>query len=133
MNTVLRSALAVAAATFATQAAAEITFYENDGFHGRSFSATRQVDNFERNGFNDRASSVVVVMDRWEVCSDAHFAGNCVVLRPGRYDSLSALGMNDRISSARVVGGNAHVDNGRYAPAPVSYGDYRRRDRDVCR
>ncbi|HEX4780033.1 MAG TPA: beta/gamma crystallin-related protein, partial [Usitatibacter sp.] len=121
---------AVAGLVFTTQAAAEITFYEHDGLQGRSFSATRQVDNFQRNGFNDLASSVVVLMDRWEVCSDADFGGRCVVLRPGRYDSLSALGMNDRISSARIVGSKAHVDGGRYAPAPVSDRDYRRRDNE---
>ena len=127
MNTVLRSALAAAGVTLATQAVAEITFYEHDGYQGRSFSATRPVDNFERNGFNDLASSVVVRLDRWEVCEDAHFGGHCVVLRPGSYPSLSALGLNDRISSARIVSSNARVDDSRYAPAPVSAPDYRRR------
>jgi hypothetical protein len=60
MNKVLRTAMAVAGVAFATQAAAEIIFYEHDGFHGRSFTASNPIGNFERQGFNDRASSVVV-------------------------------------------------------------------------
>ena len=58
MNAVLRNALAVAGFAFATQAAAQVTFYENEGFEGRSFTADKQVNDFERYGFNDRASSV---------------------------------------------------------------------------
>jgi uncharacterized protein YcfJ len=118
MNAVLRSALAVAGLAIATQAAAQIVFYEREGFEGRSFTTERQVGNFERVGFNDRASSIVVLRDRWEVCEDARFAGHCNVLRPGRYPSLAALGMNDRISSARIVSANARVDDSRYSPPP---------------
>jgi uncharacterized protein YcfJ len=108
-------------------AAAQITFYEREGFEGRDFTTDRQVGDFGRYGFNDRASSVVVTGDRWEVCEDANFGGRCVVLRPGRYASLAAMGLNDRISSVRDVSRNARVDDNRYAPAPVAAGDYRRR------
>ncbi|HEY2629979.1 MAG TPA: beta/gamma crystallin-related protein [Usitatibacter sp.] len=128
MNTALRSALALAGLVFAANAAAEVTFYENDNFHGRSFSTERPVDNFERNGFNDRASSVIVRHERWEVCDDARFSGKCVILRPGQYPSLASLGMNNRISSARIVNREARVDDYRYAPAPVPVYDYHRRD-----
>src|SRR5688500_7033673 len=83
MNHVLRNALAVAGLVAATSAAANVTFYEQTGFAGRSFTTSKQVQNFERSGFNDRASSVVVSGERWEVCEDARFAGRCVVLRPG--------------------------------------------------
>jgi uncharacterized protein YcfJ len=111
-------------------AAAQITFYENEGFQGRNFTTNKAVGNFERNGFNDRASSVVVTGDRWEVCEDARFGGRCVVLRPGRYPSLAAMGLNDRISSVRDVSRDARIDENRYAPAPVATGDYRRRDNE---
>ena len=67
MNTILRTALAAAGLAVATQAAANITFFEHEGFQGRSFSTQKQVGNFERAGFNDRASSVVVLNERWEV------------------------------------------------------------------
>jgi uncharacterized protein YcfJ len=104
-----------------------IKFFEREGFEGRSFTTDRQVGRFERNGFNDRASSVVVVGAPWEVCDDARFRGRCVVLRPGRYASLAAMGLNDRVSSARIVTGNARIEESRYAPAPVVAYDYRRR------
>jgi hypothetical protein len=89
MQMTVKTLLGVAALAFATQAAAQITFYEGEGFRGRAFTTGKQVWNFERLGFNDRASSVVVARGRWEVCEDARFEGRCVVLRPGSYDSLS--------------------------------------------
>ena len=127
MNTRFRIALTVAAVAAATQAAAQVTFFEREGFDGRTFTTEKQVANFERYGFNDRASSVVVLRDRWEVCTDKRFSGRCVVLRPGRYASLAAMGMNDRVSSVRAVGRNARIDEGRFAPAagPV-YDNHRR-------
>ena len=128
MNTVLRSALVAAGLAIATQAAAQVTFYEGEDFEGRSFTTHRQVGNFERFGFNDRASSALVARDRWEVCEDARFRGRCVVLRPGRYPSLGAMGLGDRISSVRMVSRNTRIEEDRYAPAPVASHDYRRRN-----
>ncbi len=127
MKTFLKSALAVATLAVAAQASAQVTFYEREGFEGRTFSTERQVGDFSRYGFNDRASSVVVLRDRWEVCSDVQFAGRCVILRPGRYASLTTMGMNDRVSSVRAVGRNARFDDDRYAPAPVPVYDNHRR------
>lgn len=96
--------IGVALAAAATAATAQVTFFEHDGFRGRSFSTDRPVGDFSRFGFNDRASSVIVRSGRWELCDDARFGGRCVVLRPGRYPSLSAMGMNDRVSSVRRAG-----------------------------
>jgi uncharacterized protein YcfJ len=127
MNAVLRNALAVAGLAMGTQAVAQVVFYEHDGFGGRSFNTERSIPDFQRFGFNDRASSIVVLRDRWEVCEDAGFSGRCVVLRPGRYESLSALGLNDRISSARMVVSNTHVEDARYAPAAQPVYDNHRR------
>jgi len=118
MNAVLRTALAVAALAMATQAAAQITFYEHEGFAGRSFTTQRQINNFERFGFNDRASSAVVRSERWEVCEDVRFGGRCVVLRRGQYPSLASMGLNDRVSSVRIVSRNARIGDERYAPPP---------------
>jgi uncharacterized protein YcfJ len=126
-STFLRTAFAVATVAMASQAVAQVTFYEREGFEGRSFSTQKPVDNFQRQGFNDRASSVVVFRDRWEVCTDARFGGRCVVLRPGRYASLADMGMNDRVSSVRIVATNARVTDDRYAPPPVPVYDNRRR------
>jgi uncharacterized protein YcfJ len=130
MNTILRNALAVAGMAVAAQATAQVTFYEHEGFAGRSFTTEQQVGDFHRFGFNDRASSVVAVSGRWEICEDARFSGRCVVLRPGSYSSLAAMGMNDRVSSVRELGRNARFDDNRYAPAPVAEHNYRRRNQE---
>ena len=127
MNAILRNAMAIAGLAIATQAVAQITFYERDNFEGRSFTTERRVGNFERYGFNDRASSVVVANDRWEVCEDVRFNGRCVVLRPGRYPSLARMGLNNSVSSVRDVSRNARIADDRYAPAPVAEYDYSRR------
>jgi uncharacterized protein YcfJ len=120
MKSLLRTTLALAAVALALPATAQLTFYEREGFEGRTFSTDRQVDNFERYGFNDRASSVVVQRGRWEVCEDMRLQGRCVVLRQGSYPSLSSMGLNDRVSSVRSVRGNVRADDPRFAPAPVA-------------
>ena len=104
-----------------------ITFFEDEGFRGRSFNTGRQVGNMERFGFDDRASSVVVIGDRWEVCESSQFRGKCTVLRQGRYPSLAAMGLDDSVSSVRLVSGTARIDESRYAPAPIPVYDNRRR------
>ncbi len=108
----------------------QIDFYENEAFQGRSFSTQAAVEDLRRSGLNDRASSAVVTGERWEVCDDGGYRGRCVVLRPGQYPSLTAMGLNDRISSVRTVAGDVRVDDGRYAPAPLVSRDYRRRDNE---
>jgi uncharacterized protein YcfJ len=130
MNTALRNALVAAGLAVTTQATAQIVFYENDDFGGRSFTTDKPVGNFERFGFNDRASSVVVLREPWEVCVDARFNGRCKVLRPGRYASLRELGLDDRISSARMVSTSAPIEENRYAPPPVAVYDNHRRDNE---
>lgn len=127
MNAKLTSALAVAGLAFATQAAAEITFYEHENFNGRTLTSERQIYDMRRSGLNDRASSVVVDDGRWEICENERFGGRCIVLRPGSYPSLSAMGMNDRITSVRPVTRDMRVEDNRYAPAPVPAYAYRRR------
>lgn len=131
MKTPHRALLAAAVLLCAAQAQAQITLYEDDGFRGRSLTSQQALRNFSRQGFNDRASSVVVASERWEVCEDAAFRGRCRVLRPGQYPSLSAMGLNDSVSSARVLARQARVDDARYAPQPVVVAppdtDYRRR------
>jgi uncharacterized protein YcfJ len=127
MNATLRSMMALAGMGLAAPALAQVTLYEHDGFQGRSFTTQKQVADFQRLGFNDRASSVIVTAERWEACDDLRFRGRCVVLRPGQYPSLAAMGLDDRVSSMRMVARNAHVEEGRYAPAPVVTRDYRRR------
>jgi len=105
MKRTLIAALGFGVLLVAQGALAQIVFYEHEGLRGRVFSADRRIDNFEDYGFNDRASSAIVESGEWEVCDDAYFRGRCVTLRPGQYTSLSAFGMNDRISSVRPLRG----------------------------
>ncbi len=128
MNKLMKSALVVAGLAISAQASADVVFYEHENYGGRSFTANQAVHNFQRYGFNDRASSVVVVGERWEACENANFKGSCVILRPGRYPSLRAMGLNDRVSSVQIVNRNArNARNGRLAPAPEPVYDNRRR------
>ena len=123
MKSSIKSLFAVAALAAAAQASAQVTFYEDDNFQGRSFTAERKINNIERFGFNETASSVVVAGERWEVCDDIRFRGRCVVLRPGSYPSLASMGLNERVSSVKPVHRNDRVDERRYAPmaqAPIA-------------
>ena len=88
-NMIVQCLLGLAAVAVSSQAPAQVTFYENNDFQGRSFSTGERVANFRDAGFNDRASSVIVLSRRWEVCEHAQFDGRCVVLRPGRYQSTT--------------------------------------------
>ena len=125
---VAESRYAPAAAVVPTNA--QVIFYANESFTGQSFTAQSQIDDFTRFGFNDRASSAVVLGDQWEVCEDVRFSGRCVVLRPGRYPSLVAMGMEDRVSSIRGIPATTRVSNERYAPLPEPVYDNRRRNEE---
>ncbi len=119
MKSFLKSAVTLGAIAFSSLAAAQITFYEHEGFAGRSFTTAKRIGNFERFGFNDRASSAVVRGSRWEICDEARIEGNCMVLRPGRYPSLAAMGMNDRVASVRPIQSSARIGDDRFAPLPT--------------
>lgn len=117
----LRIATASAAfslvALLSAPVAAQVTLYEQEGFHGRTFTANGPIYNLDKLGFNDRASSMIIDRGDWQVCEDADFHGRCVVLRAGQYPSLGSVGMARRISSLRRMsggGGPSYV----YAPPP---------------
>lgn len=120
MHATLKNALTFCAVVMAGQALAQVTLYQGENFQGSSFFTQRQIVNLESLGFNDRASSAVVAGNRWEVCDDARYSGRCVVLRPGQYTSLAAMGLNNPVSSVRAIGRNVRVDENRYAPFPVA-------------
>lgn len=125
MSISLKAAVGVAGLAMATTAAAQVTFYSRDDFHGRQFTANGQVRNMDRTGFNDRASSAVVNDGNWQVCSDAYFNGQCVVLQPGEYPNLDRMGLGDKISSVRPVGDRYGAYNGYRDRAYVAQGgDY---------
>ena len=119
MRAISKAALATVVLAAAAHAHAEVTFYQGENFQGRTFSSERRIPNLDRFGFNDRASSVTVNNERWEVCEDVRFSGRCVVLRPGQYPSLAAMGLDDGISSARAISRDERIDKRRYAPTPA--------------
>jgi uncharacterized protein YcfJ len=123
----IRFLLGASALVLATQAAAQVTFYEGEGYRGRAFTTSRPVGNFERYGFNDRASSAVVTRGRWEACEDAGFGGRCILLRPGSYESLAAMGMNNRVSSVRPADPRRNYEYEAPAPVAAPTYEYRRR------
>src|SRR4051794_12699277 len=122
MKTVLKTLAVAGAVACAAQASAQVTFFEDDNFQGRSFTGNDRVGNFDRQNFNDAASSAIVRNGTWEVCEDARFSGRCIMLRPGNYPSFRAMGFNDRVSSVRpadTYGGNPPPTYA--APAPGGY------------
>jgi hypothetical protein len=84
--------------------AQELILFQDDNFNGPQYSTRTSVADLARVGFNDRASSVTVRGGSWQLCTDAYFRGQCITLSPGDYRSLNAMGMNDRVSSAREIG-----------------------------
>jgi len=109
------AALGFACALAATLATAQVTLYQNERFYGPTFTTNGQVPNLDRQGFNNRASSAIVDGGEWQVCEESNFRGRCIVLRPGQYPSLGAMGLDNRISSLRRVSpGPKYV----YAPRP---------------
>jgi uncharacterized protein YcfJ len=126
MKKTFKALMGIGTLVFGVHAVAQITLHENEGFHGRTFSLQKRTANLQRSGFNDRASSAIVVGQRWEACQDAQFRGRCVVLRPGQYPSLAAMGLDDRISSVRPLSRNERVADSAYAPLPIVAQDFRR-------
>jgi hypothetical protein len=124
MKRALKPLLIAMALTAAGSAAADsITFYQDDNYRGRQFTADQPVSNFDRSGFNDRVNSAVVHDGRWEICVDAEFRGGCAVLGPGAYPNLGAYA--GRISSVRPV-------EGRYSEnRPDHRSDERGRNREA--
>jgi uncharacterized protein YcfJ len=118
--------VALLAALAAGAASAQATLYSQEGFRGRAFSASQPIHNLDRTGFNDRASSAIIERGHWEVCEDSDFRGRCMVLRPGQYPSLGAMGLGNRISSLRRVSGGRNYSYAPPPPARPAYGYYPR-------
>lgn len=110
--------------------AAQIVLYQHEGFHGRSLVLAGDLGDLRQAGFNDVASSIVVFSHRWEVCEHRDFGGRCAILQPGRYPSLAAMGLNDRLSSVRRLHREHHDaddDDDRDRPLPPPVYDWHRR------
>ena len=97
-----RSTLALLSLCAAASAgAADLTLYTDGDFQGRPLNVIIDMHQLGSMNFNDRASSVVIEKGAWVLCSDEDFSGKCVTLEPGRYGSLSEMGLDDTITSVR--------------------------------
>ncbi len=90
----------------ATAVAGEMTLFEGPELSGRHITVHGEVANFDRGSFNDRAESIVVSSGYWEVCTDAHFRGECTRFGPGEYRHVRRV-LNNAISSVRELGESA--------------------------
>jgi uncharacterized protein YcfJ len=98
MKTFTKHAIALAVAAFATQAAAQVTLYDREGFDGRSVTtSTYRVDTV------NAASLVIRDNNMWEACDGPGFQGFCSRLLPGQYASLASMGHRNRIASIRMI------------------------------
>ena len=125
-HTAFKAAFAAATVVMASQAAAQITFYEGEGFRGRAVTTDQAVPNMRRLDFADRAGSVIVERGRWEVCERPRFEGRCALLRRGNYDSLRTTGLEWQISSVRPAG-QRRYDSELQASANSQPYEYRQR------
>ena len=98
MKIFTKHAIAIAAAAFATQAAAQVTLYDREGYEGRSVTtSTYRADSVN-------ASSLIVRdSNMWEACDGPGFQGYCTRLLPGQYPSISSMGHRNHIASIRMV------------------------------
>lgn len=101
-RTALAAALAALLAGTAYAGDTEVIIYKSENFRGPSYVVDGEVANLER-GFARSGQSLVVKGGFWEVCTDDHFRGNCYVLEPGEYPSLSDR-LHERIVSVRFAG-----------------------------
>ena len=92
----LTSALLLAAAA----QAAEITVYKQQNFSGDRLPLRQAAHDLAVVNFHDQISSIVVHSGAWEVCTQPHYRGDCVILKPGSYGALDGR-INHRIESMR--------------------------------
>jgi len=126
MNRLTLAALGLGALLLAPLAAAQVTFYEKDGFRGRAFTADRSIGNLGDYGFKKRASSAIVDRGNWQVCEKPGFGGRCAVLAPGQYPSLKSAGLDNRVASVRRVSGPPVQAVPPPPPPTASYPYYKR-------
>jgi Beta/Gamma crystallin len=79
-----------------------IVLYDDPFFRGRSVTLNEPTQNLRFQNFHDRAESVRVLGGRWEICAEPAFRRCQIVDRD--VPSLSSIGLNKKLSSARPVG-----------------------------
>jgi hypothetical protein len=83
-------------------AAAELTLFTQPEFAGRQMTFRGESRDLAGSGIADQASSAVVRSGRWEVCTQPHFGGDCMILGRGNYPRLDDK-IFHRIESVREL------------------------------
>jgi hypothetical protein len=113
----IRTSLAAIAFAAAPALAADFQIFTAPGFAGGEITLRGETPDVAGLGnFHEQASSLVV-NDTWEVCTEANYRGECVIVRPGRYPALNAP-INRRIGSIRPLGVKLAEERRSYAAAP---------------
>ena len=118
--------IGVVALLTATRASADITMYRGEGFRGRAERFGSSVRSLQETSFATRAEAVVIDRGAWQVCDGPNFSGTCVVLREGSYDSISSMGLEQGVVSARAAAGRTEY---REIPPPMAEPTYEYRQR----
>jgi len=82
---------------------ARVTLFAGTNFTGRSYDINNTRTNLFNDNFNDVAQSMIIRAGRWQVCEDADFGGQCIVLGRGEYPDLNDQGVSNMISSVRPI------------------------------
>lgn len=80
-----------------------ITLFTDKGAAGRHVTLYNDKPDLSQLGLNKKVSSITVQLGRWQVCTAVSYKGYCVKLSPGYYGNLGTLGINDSISSLRLI------------------------------
>jgi len=91
----------------ATGRAAGITVFHDKNFQGKNANFTADVPDLKALGMNGKISSLKVEAgERWQVCDEPHFQGECTVLT-GEASDLKRTSWDNRIASFRRVEADA--------------------------
>ena len=112
--------VALLAITALAARAADFQIFTAPGFNGAEIQLRGETPDVAGLGtFHEQAASLVV-NDRWEVCTEANYRGECVIVGPGRYPTLNAP-IRGRIGSIRPLAVKQAEERRNYAaaaPAP---------------
>ncbi|MGH6933322.1 MAG: CVNH domain-containing protein [Dongiaceae bacterium] len=103
LKRLILAAMAIGAAGALTPSgakAADIELYSNSSFAGDVVGFIGDVPDLNAYGFSNRASSIRVRRGAWQVCSEANYRGNCLIVERDVMN-MSSLGLNDTITSVR--------------------------------
>ena len=121
-----RFAAAILALTAGAARAADFQIFTAPGFGGAEITLRGETPDVAGLGsFHEQAASLMV-NDRWEVCTEANYRGDCVIVGPGLYPTLNAP-IRGRIGSIRPLAvKQAEERRNDPAPPPVAREEIRR-------